>query len=451
MLPAYPPKLSRRREECSSDWASRFARARSVTDMRRESVTIRAGDRSETIPTRTVLWAAGVLASPLGRILSRRDGRGARQGGPRDRGAGSHRARPSRNFRDRRSWRISAIRPGNRFPAWRSPRFKQGRYVAKAIERRLRGKKMPVRFTILDKGNLATIGRAAAVADLNWLRLSGLPAWLIWIFIHLIYIVEFQESAAGTRAMGMALHYLRPIGAADHRKESAAARPLETAHIPAAKFAGLRQIRAAQHAKNGPEFTFSPNEFIIQAEGLLRAAEEVRSRIGTRLEQFLFTSQGAVLQSGHPAPSHEQKRKVDLYFSFALLILSLSAVIFTRGWADYRQHLRAMQAASKNPSNVIDTRPLDTAQQLAQLAITHTEQDYAQQALTLADHSVDLAFAAAMIRGGQLPPLTEETRKIAERIKEGSAAVAADQNRIAQFTAALAHAQGARKTISRIL
>jgi NADH dehydrogenase len=45
----------------------------------------------------------------------------------------------------------------------------------------------------LDKGNVATIGRAAAVADLNWLRLSGLPAWLIWIFVHLLYIIEFQN------------------------------------------------------------------------------------------------------------------------------------------------------------------------------------------------------------------------------------------------------------------
>ena len=61
-----------------------------------------------------------------------------------------------------------------------------------AIARRLRG--APIQsFHYKDRGNLATIGRAAAVADLNWLRLSGLPAWLIWIFVHLANIVQFQN------------------------------------------------------------------------------------------------------------------------------------------------------------------------------------------------------------------------------------------------------------------
>ena len=46
---------------------------------------------------------------------------------------------------------------------------------------------------MLDRGNLATIGRGAAVADLNWLQLSGFPAWVIWILIHLANIIEFQN------------------------------------------------------------------------------------------------------------------------------------------------------------------------------------------------------------------------------------------------------------------
>jgi NADH dehydrogenase len=56
----------------------------------------------------------------------------------------------------------------------------------------LRGQKLPP-FHYFDKGNLATIGRGAAVADLNWLRLSGWSAWLIWVFVHLLYIVQFQN------------------------------------------------------------------------------------------------------------------------------------------------------------------------------------------------------------------------------------------------------------------
>jgi NADH dehydrogenase len=73
------------------------------------------------------------------------------------------------------------------------PAIQEGRYVAKAVVARLQGRKKPPAFHYWDKGNLATIGRAAAVADLNWLRLSGLPAWLIWIFVHLMNIVEFQN------------------------------------------------------------------------------------------------------------------------------------------------------------------------------------------------------------------------------------------------------------------
>jgi NADH dehydrogenase len=72
------------------------------------------------------------------------------------------------------------------------PAIQQGNYVAKLIRARLRGEKPPA-FHYFDKGNLATIGRGAAVADLNWLRLSGWSAWLMWVFVHLIYIIQFQN------------------------------------------------------------------------------------------------------------------------------------------------------------------------------------------------------------------------------------------------------------------
>jgi NADH dehydrogenase len=82
---------------------------------------------------------------------------------------------------------------GKPLPGVAQPAIQEGRYVAKAIARRLRGEKKIPAFHYWDKGNLATIGRAAAVADLNWLRLSGLPAWLIWLFVHLMNIVEFKN------------------------------------------------------------------------------------------------------------------------------------------------------------------------------------------------------------------------------------------------------------------
>jgi NADH dehydrogenase len=70
--------------------------------------------------------------------------------------------------------------------------MQEGRYAAKVVRARLRGRQTAA-FRYRDKGNLATIGRAAAVADIKGLKLSGLLAWLIWLFVHLWYLVGFQN------------------------------------------------------------------------------------------------------------------------------------------------------------------------------------------------------------------------------------------------------------------
>jgi len=78
------------------------------------------------------------------------------------------------------------------FPGVAPVAMQEGRYAAKVVRDRLRGRETPP-FRYSDKGNLATIGRAAAVADIKGLRLSGLIAWLIWLFVHLWYLVGFQN------------------------------------------------------------------------------------------------------------------------------------------------------------------------------------------------------------------------------------------------------------------
>src|SRR5271167_4908623 len=70
--------------------------------------------------------------------------------------------------------------------------MEEGRYAARAVRDRLRGRSAPP-FQYRDKGNLATIGRAAAVADIKGLRLSGFVAWLTWLLVHLWYLVGFQN------------------------------------------------------------------------------------------------------------------------------------------------------------------------------------------------------------------------------------------------------------------
>jgi NADH dehydrogenase len=191
VLPAYPASLSAAARAMLERLGVTVRTGSLVTDSRQGAVTVREGDRNETIPTRTILWAAGVLGSPLGRILSEaaaarldKSGRVIVEpdltvpGHPEifvigDLASFSHQT-------------------GAPLPGVAQPAIQEGRYVAGVIESRLRGEKIEP-FHYLDKGNLATIGRAAAVADLNGLHLSGVPAWLMWIFVHLLYIVEFQN------------------------------------------------------------------------------------------------------------------------------------------------------------------------------------------------------------------------------------------------------------------
>jgi NADH:ubiquinone reductase (H+-translocating) len=193
VLPVYPPKLSAAAQKMVERLSVTVRTNAMVTDIQADFVTIREGDRTEAIPTRTILWAAGVLASPLGRILA--DGAGAKI----DK-AGRVIVEPDLTIAghpeifvigDLASFSHQAS--GKPLPGIAQPAIQEGHYVAKLIKSRLRGEKSARPFHYFDKGNLSTIGRGAAVADLGWIQLSGWPAWLIWIFVHLLYIVQFQN------------------------------------------------------------------------------------------------------------------------------------------------------------------------------------------------------------------------------------------------------------------
>ena len=191
VLPSYPPSLSAAAERMLERLGVTIRTAHFVTEVGPTGVGVREGDRSEIIPARTILWAAGVLASPLGQILS------ADSGAPLDK-SGRVIVEPDCTVPGRPEIFVIgdlanfSHQTGEPLPGMAQPAIQQGRYVASVIEKRLRGEKWD-RFHYRDKGNLATLGRGAAIADLNGLRLAGFPAWLIWVFIHLLYIVEFQN------------------------------------------------------------------------------------------------------------------------------------------------------------------------------------------------------------------------------------------------------------------
>jgi NADH:ubiquinone reductase (H+-translocating) len=147
----------------------------------------------EHIPARTVIWAAGVeasgLASTLGKLTGAETDRAGRVTVEPDLSLPGHPEVIALGdmVRIRRDGDAPLVLPGLAPVA-----MQEGRYAGRLVRNRLRGRRTPP-FRYRDKGNLATIGRASAVADLNFVRLSGFIAWIGWLVVHLWYLIGFQN------------------------------------------------------------------------------------------------------------------------------------------------------------------------------------------------------------------------------------------------------------------
>jgi NADH:ubiquinone reductase (H+-translocating) len=156
-----------------------------------DGLTIESDNQTYPIAAKTVIWAGGVTASPLGKILATRtkaDG---------DRG-GRIKVKPDLtipNYPD--IYVIGDLASatdthGRPLPGLAQVAIQGGSYAAKSILRRVKGQPELPPFHYFDKGTLAVIGRAAAVADVFGAHISGFLAWLVWALIHLMYLVTFQ-------------------------------------------------------------------------------------------------------------------------------------------------------------------------------------------------------------------------------------------------------------------
>jgi NADH dehydrogenase len=191
ILGTYPPKLSARGVRSLERLGVSVRTGTAVTDIGPDRVVVRTGGTTEVIATHTILWGAGVDASPLARALA------AATGAELDR-AGRILVQPDLTLPGHPEILVlgdMALFPhqtGQPLPGVAPVAMQQGRYVADLIQRRLRGEPgQPFRYR--DRGTMATIGRAAAVADLGWVRLSGFLAWLVWLFIHILFLIEFEN------------------------------------------------------------------------------------------------------------------------------------------------------------------------------------------------------------------------------------------------------------------
>ena len=191
ILTAFPESLSARAQRTLERLGVTVMVRTMVTHIGPGVVELRSGDTPQRVEASTVLWAAGVQASPLGRMLA--DATGVAL----DR-AGRVQVEPDTSVpRYPEIFVIGdlghfAHQTGKPLPGVAQVAIQQGRYVAALVQARLQGRSKPP-FRYRDLGNLATIGRAAAVADFGWLRLDGFPAWFVWVFVHLMYLVDFEN------------------------------------------------------------------------------------------------------------------------------------------------------------------------------------------------------------------------------------------------------------------
>ncbi len=204
VLPGFPADLSAEAERALIRLGVRPRVGLLVKRITPRGVVVRGEHEEFTIPARTVLWAAGVEASPLARILVSQcgaalDNRGRVIVEPDCSVAGHPEIFV---IGDMAAYRGA---DGEFLPGLAPVAIQQGAYVARLIGRRLRGEAIgPFRYR--NKGMLAVIGRHHAVADFGGLRLRGVPAWVVWIFVHLLYLVGFQNRILV--AIQWAFHYL---------------------------------------------------------------------------------------------------------------------------------------------------------------------------------------------------------------------------------------------------
>jgi NADH:ubiquinone reductase (H+-translocating) len=195
VLGPFPEDLSAKAEKLVTRLGVEVIKGVMVTNIDAECVTFKHGDSSEKLRARTVLWAGGVTATEFGRKLA------ARTNAESDR-SGRIRVNPDLtipNYPD--IFIIGDLahvvdEKGAPLPGVAQVAMQGGAYVAKVIRARVEGKKAPPPFRYFNKGEMAVIGRAAAVANIFGIHVSGLLAWLMWLFIHLIYIVEFQSRVS---------------------------------------------------------------------------------------------------------------------------------------------------------------------------------------------------------------------------------------------------------------
>ncbi|MBD2460005.1 NAD(P)/FAD-dependent oxidoreductase [Oscillatoria sp. FACHB-1407] len=192
VLPPYPEDLSIEAAASLTRLGVTVKTKTLVTNITDNVVTTRCGEQVEQIAARTILWAAGVKASAMGQVLADRTGAQLDRAGRVS--VGSDLSIPNypnifvigdlANFTQA---------DGKPLPGVAPVAIQEGEYVAKLIRQRLKGQTLP-EFSYVNAGSLAVIGQNSAVVDLGFIKFTGIIAWLIWVFAHIYYLIEFDNK-----------------------------------------------------------------------------------------------------------------------------------------------------------------------------------------------------------------------------------------------------------------
>jgi len=180
ILSSYPPRLSRKACRQLGHLGVDVLTNSIVTDIDASGVTI----ADERIPAMTVLWAAGVRASPLGKSI----------GAPLDR-AGRVRVEPDLTVPEHPEiFVVGDLAAIDDVPGVAPAAIQMGRHAARNIIASLEGtERRPFKYS--DRGSMATLGRSSAIAVIRGIRLSGFLAWIAWLTIHILFLIGFRNRA----------------------------------------------------------------------------------------------------------------------------------------------------------------------------------------------------------------------------------------------------------------
>jgi NADH:ubiquinone reductase (H+-translocating) len=192
VLPSYPEDLSAKAEALVKRLGVEVRKDTFVTGIDPDGVDIKQGNSSGRFNAKTVLWSGGVAATHFARRVAERTHAEIDK-------AGKIKVNPNLTIPGFSDIFVAGDlacldnEAGKPLPGVAQVAIQQGHYFGKVMLARINNKPAPPPFRYFDKGDLAVIGRAAAVANVFGVHVSGLPAWLIWLFIHLLYIVQFQS------------------------------------------------------------------------------------------------------------------------------------------------------------------------------------------------------------------------------------------------------------------